>query len=137
MQGPRHQPLASRLQRAAGSLKLRLALAALLALALGIGITAAVLLRSAEADTLAARAAQEQHEATRLAQLLGRQLLVQQQTLQVLAQQLRKLPPATLRDRRAMKDQLESMPLLLTKFDSVSVSVAPEAISRTSKPEMA
>lgn len=121
MQGPRHQPLATRLQRAAGSLKLRLALAALLALALGIGITTAVLLRSAQADTLAARAAQEQHEATRLAQLLGRQLLVQQQTLQVLAQQLRKLPPATLRDRRAMKDQLESMPLLLTKFDSVTL----------------
>lgn len=106
------------LQRALGSLKLRLALAAVVALTLGIGITTAVLVQRAASDTLADHSARGVNEAARIARLLSRQSVVQQQALAALASQLK---PAVMAQPEALRQRLADTPLLLTQFDSITV----------------
>ncbi len=112
---------AARLWRALGSLKFRLGVAAVLALALGIGASTAVLVQRAQSDTLVERSAQELLEASRVARVLSRQVVQQQQALAVLAQQL---TPEKLGDADGLRRRLQDMPVLLTQFDSITLVTA-------------
>jgi diguanylate cyclase len=113
--------IAARLMRALGSLKFRLGIAAVLALVLGIGITTAVLMQRAETDTLADHATHEAAEAARIARILSLQVVQQQAALALLAQQLQ---PPLMADRARLQQTLQTMPVLLAEFDSITLITA-------------
>jgi len=108
--------LASHFASAFGSLKLRIGVGAIAALTLGIALVTALLVRQADADTMAAQSQREQIDASHTADVLSQRAVDLQRALQVTAA---RLDADTLADDTRLTAFMEANPVLRGMFSNV------------------
>ena len=113
--------LVRRIGAAFASIKLRVTLAAIAAMALGVSLTAALLVRQAEHDTIAAQRERELAEAVASAKQLSARVVERQRALGASAVQF---DASMLADASRLQNLLENKPLLRGLFTEVFIAAA-------------